>query len=1235
LKKAIWIIVWSSLAVLVGVAVYLSPRLPINQPSKKQTLEFNYLNFRFSVPGPPWVRANAKALNPDACLAYTRRYPDLDFIVIAGPIENAGITAESLADKGSDQMQRSSQPAHLLEKIPRHYGSLSGLEVRTEDTTDQNLPVFAVTWYCVTNGWSYQTVVSGSSAQRQEVVKASQDMMNRFELVDFNVRPAPVAGSLTNDYASTNLGFRVHAANSGWRTWPKLDANSPWSSFGMLHGDDAALTITAVSLFNLKPEPEAVYRGLFTLAVSADELQNAHKIREQMLDGVEADFTRNPTGTNEFTYHFKAFQDAGFACLVQAWVLSKHPHPDKFLDEAMARVEFLPRPLSPPDPARFSAREIRAERMALNSIGLVYFNAQRYGESAPFFMQAIALNGLQTNEPYLENLTMAYRQSGHFAAALEELEKHPRYVDSQPKLAANRAFLQGRLGRVHSALTNYEKLFAAGFNDDDYFSDYIGLLSQENQTDKALAAVESHLRKQDSADFRLLQAALLKRAKKFDQAILMLQAQHEKSPFHAGLTFSLGDALIQGGRPSEALPLGEAMIQQSGSSAAAWSLKGRAQFALKWYREAKVSFENALKDAPSDTVARQYLQALAGILGEGSNAAIEEPLDPVPLPRQLTTPPPAPPSDFARDDGAYYSRAITAVSYQRGKECRRSDYFVVHVLSPAGVSAFSTFQTTFSPLNEELYVNEVAVKDAAGNSISTGRAGDYYVLDERSSSSANGQKVLNIPVAGLQPGFNLTMTITRRLLGEPKEFAFFPCAFSSGFPAQELALYYEGDTNAIHFASTGNLVPERADRGLLWRQALPPVSRWEPLRPRVADYVPMVWLNGAEARWPEIVTNYLASIQDRLELPAAQIELARQLAARGNTVSEKIAAIADDIQTNYTYKAIEFGRRARNPQAMAELVRNKFGDCKDHAALAMQMLKAAGIPSYLALLNTTGPVRQDLPSLDQFDHMIVCIPQSGADAFLDCTVKSFDLSAGCYGLAGQEALILDGEHPRFERIPDYPTNGSVIHLNRTVELTNNTDALIRETVVFHGLHAGLYRNYFNAIPAANRRSYLIKLFVGVSEQLEESKIEGLDDPRAALTVELTYLARGQFHSFAREISGNAPLYFERSILLDQPVEKRTTPFEIQIPLTLEGATDIRGPSLFIATPPPRPASMLDNQFVTEQLSSSADAAGCHLRYHLYEPAGRFPPEQYLSHNQAMQQAVDMLAARIVFAQITK
>lgn len=1232
--QAVWAIVWSSLAMLVGMVVYVSPHPPLQQPSKGQTISFYYLNFRFAAPGRPWVQANAKAINPDASLAFTRGYPETWFAITAESLANRTTSSEDLADLARARMQSLAESYHPGEELPRKYERLSGVEVHTECTI-QNRPVLYVQWFCATNGWAYQLTTWGRLTQRREVLNAAQDMISRFELVDYQLHPPPAEGSLTKDFTSTNFGYRVHCANSGWRAWPKLDTDSALASFGMLHGQDAALTVTAVSLFDLMPEPEAVYRGLFAAANGADALQNSRKIHEQTLDGVEATFTRNATGTKEYTYRLKALQGGGCAYLVQAWVESKNPRRDAVLDEAMSRVEFLQRPLSPPDPVRLSPREIRAQRLAINSIGLAYYNAERYGESARFFKQAVALDGLHTNMAFLENLTLAYKQSGNYAAALEELELHPQYVDSQPKLAANRAFLQGRLGRMDAALTNYEKLFSAGFNDADHFSEYISLLSQENQTDKALAAIESRLRKEDSADLRLLQAALLKRTKKFDQAIVLLRAQHEKNPFHAGLALSLGDALIQAGRPSEALPLSEEMIRQSGSSAAAWSLKGRAQFGLKWYREARESFEHTLKEAPSDTGARQYLQVIAGLLGEGSNVAIQEPLDPVALPRELTNDPPAPSADFARDEGAYYTRVITAVSYQQGREYKRTDYFLAHVLSPTGVSAFSTFQASFSPLNEEVYVNEVAVKDSAGNPVSTGRTGDYYVLDDRSSSSANNQKVLNIPVAGLQPGFNLTVTITRRALGQLKEFAFLPCPFSSSFPVQERALYYAGDTNAVRFASSSNLVPERVDHGLLWRQAEPPVSRWEPLRPATDDYVPMVWLNDARAGWPELVTNYLAAIQDRLELPAAQTELAQQLAARGATVRQKIAAIADDIQTNYTYKAIEFGRRARNPQTLAEVVRNKFGDCKDHAALAMQMLKAAGIPSFLALLNTAAPVRPDLPSLDQFDHMILCIPQPGADVFLDCTVKSFDLSAGCYGLAGREALILDGDHPHFERIPAYPANGSVIHMNRSVELTNNTDALIRETVTFHGLHAGLYRAYFRAIPAASRRTYVVNLFVGVSEQLQNFKIDGLDDPHAPLLVELTYLARGRFHAFEKEIGGSVPLYFERSVLLDQSVEKRTTPFEISIPLTLEGATDIRCPLLFIATPLPNPAPKVENQFVAGQLSSTADAAGCHLRFHLYEPAGRFAPEQYPSHNQAMQQAVDMLAPRIVFAKKAK
>jgi tetratricopeptide (TPR) repeat protein len=1232
--QAICAIVFSGLAAMVGVADFLRPHPPIHQPSSGAVLSFNDLNYRFSAPGRPWVQTSAKAVNSTASLAFMRSYPETWFAIFAEALGNTPLSTEDLADLARDRMKSASQSSHPGERLPRRNGRLSGLEVYTEATT-QNQQIFWVQWFCVTNGWAYQLTTWGKTTQRQEVLNAAQDMMSRFELVDYQRRPPPAGGSLAEDFTSTNFGYRVHSANSGWRAWPKLDTVSPSASFGMLRGEDVALTVTAVSFFDLKPEPEAIYRGLFALANRTDALQNAHKIQEQAMDGVEATSTPSPTGTKEFTYRFKALQGGGFGYFVQAWVESKNPHADTLLEEAMSRVEFLDRPLSPPDPARLSEREIRVERLAVNSVGLAYYNAQRYGESARFFKQAVALGGLQTNMAYLENLTLAYKQSGNYATALEELEKHPDYVNSQTKLAANRAFFQSRLGQVDSALTNYEKLFADGFNAKDHFNEYIRLLSQQNQPDKALAAIQLHLQKEDSPDLRLLQAALLKRTKKFDEAIVILRAQHEKNPFHAGIAFSLGDALIQGARPSEALPLSEEMMKQSGSSASAWLLKGRAQFGLKWYREAKESFENAIKEAPSDTEARQYLQVLAGILGEGSNVAIAEPLDPVALPSQLTNAPPAPAADFAREEGAYYARLITAVSYQQGKEYKRTDCFLARVLSPTGVSSFSTFQTSFNPLNEEVYVNEVLVKDAAGNLVTMGRTADYYVLDDRSSSSANNQKVLNIPVAGLQPGFNLSVTITRRELGQPKEFTFLPCALSSPFPVQERALYYAGDTNAIRFASSPNLAPECVDHGLLWRQADPPVSRWEPLAPRTADYVPEIWLNDARARWPELVTNYLAAIHERLELPAAQKELAGQLAARGTNVPQKIAAIADYIQTNYTYKAIEFGRRARTPQPLADVVRNKFGDCKDHAALAMQMLQAAGIPSFLALLNTTGPVRQDLPSLDQFNHMIVCIPQPGATVFLDCTAKAFDLNADAYGLAGRQALVLDGDNPHFEPIPAYSTNASVISLHRSVELTNITDALIRETVQFNGLHAGFYRAWFRSIPAASRRTYVIDLLIGVSADLHNFSIDGLDDPHAPLVVNMTYLARGLFHSFEKEISGSAPFYFERAILLDQTVEKRTTPFEIAIPLTMEGATDIQNPPLFIAIPPPNPDQKVENQFVVGHLSSAANQTGCHLTYLVYVPAGRFPSELYSSHNQAMQQVVDTLATKIVFAKKAK
>ena len=1228
--QAIWALALSGVflcLVFGGAVTGLMRTLKLkNQPASHELLTFKELNFTFSAPGRPWVQVEAAKLNRSAKLAFVQGYPEMYFVIIAEPLGRLEYTTESLADTAHVRLQSVAESLRVLEQKPVSIGSLNGWEVHTEAQV-QNHSIFYVQWFCVTNGWAYQLTTWGMSTEQPTIVAGARQMMSGFALLDAQRRPAIAGGDVLGDYVSTNLGYRVHGAGSDWIKWKTLETSCPFASFGALHREDAALVVSAIPLEDLKPEPEAIYRGFSGLLTTTDVLKDSHKIQEQNLEGIESTFRQTVASGKEYTYRIKILQGGGFAYFVAVWAESLNPQKNEILADAMSRVGFFGVPATRPVPPTWSDQEKRAQRMAFNSIGMVYFKGERYEQSQAYFKKAVDLDGLQKGTAYLANLTTARIRAGNFRPALNDLERHPQFVDAEPALAADRAFLQGRLGETDLALTNYAKLFAAGYHSEEHFEQYIGLLAQTQQQKRALAVVEAYLQNEDSPEIRLLQAALLKQLKRYDAAITLLQAQREKHPFDAGLAYSLGDAYIQAGKPSEALALSDEMLKQVGTSTATTLLKGRAQFALKWYREAKESFTRVMEEAPANTEARQYLQILSGVLGEGSNAALLDPIEPVAFPNELTNVLSRPADKYGRDEGAYCSRRVTAISLRKGEKLRTTEFTVTHVISPAGVSAFSTFQVGFNPLNEEIFVNQLLVKDAAGLLVSTGQVADYYVLDDRSSLAASSRKVLNIPVAGLQPGYHIELTVTRRELGPTDEIPFLQCDFSGAVPTLEQDLYFAGDTNLIRFAGSPGLEPRVMTHGLLWSKAEPPVIRWEPLRPMVVDYVPAVWLSDASTRWPDLVTNYLASIRDRSELPDEQKQLAQALAAQATNLTQKITAIADYVQTNYTYKAIEFGRRARVPQPLADLVRNKYGDCKDHSLLLQQMLKAAGIPAWLALLNSVFPVREDLPSLDQFNHMVVYVPAAGANPFLDCTAKSFALPALPYGLGGRDALILDPDHPYFQKIPGYPTNASLIIVNRSITITNETDALVTETLTFTGVHAGSFREYFRALSADRRRAYVVSEFVGPLGELEKFKIEGLDEPHAPFIIRFDYLARRQFHRFEDEIAGNLPWNFEHAFLLDQSLEKRTTPFEIPVPQTIDGSITVHGPENFNAKT--NAAQYLQNQFLTCRISATNNDAGWHLDYHLYEPANRFAPELYPAHNLAMQQAVNALDLNLV------
>jgi transglutaminase-like putative cysteine protease len=125
------------------------------------------------------------------------------------------------------------------------------------------------------------------------------------------------------------------------------------------------------------------------------------------------------------------------------------------------------------------------------------------------------------------------------------------------------------------------------------------------------------------------------------------------------------------------------------------------------------------------------------------------------------------------------------------------------------------------------------------------------------------------------------------------------------------------------------------------------------------------------------------------QLAAGQDEVTPEIAAKvreltANTPTEytRIQAIGRYVQA-IKYVAIEMDVShggGYKPHAADAVFRKQYGDCKDKANLMRAMLKAAGVQSYLVAIfaGDRTYVREEWPSPQQFDHMILAVRVSDA-----------------------------------------------------------------------------------------------------------------------------------------------------------------------------------------------------------------------------------------------------------------
>ena len=333
-------------------------------------------------------------------------------------------------------------------------------------------------------------------------------------------------------------------------------------------------------------------------------------------------------------------------------------------------------------------------------------------------------------------------------------------------------------------------------------------------------------------------------------------------------------------------------------------------------------------------------------------------------------------SILARDDRYTFDDAGREVHVGR---------FVYKVLNEKGAEAWDYMSVAWEPWHQarpEIKARVITpdfvehVLDPKSITEEPARGGDYKTYSDG--------KTLKAPFPAIAPGVVVEEEYTER---ETEPFFGPGRVAETTFGNERIPMAHSSltlDAPASLPLRFGNLllpdlkpVRTEANGRVAYVFELGPLEGLEPrepnLPPDVARYPEIDFSTGAS--WQAIAAEY-AKIVDSHAVPAEVQPIVDELIAGKTTAAEKEAAILDYLDREVRYTGIEFGEAALVPHDPAETLSQKYGDCKDKATLLVTMLRAAGVPAYVALLNVGSrmDVPEDLPGMGVFDHAIVYVP---------------------------------------------------------------------------------------------------------------------------------------------------------------------------------------------------------------------------------------------------------------------
>ncbi|MBS2212724.1 DUF3857 domain-containing transglutaminase family protein [Carboxylicivirga mesophila] len=284
-------------------------------------------------------------------------------------------------------------------------------------------------------------------------------------------------------------------------------------------------------------------------------------------------------------------------------------------------------------------------------------------------------------------------------------------------------------------------------------------------------------------------------------------------------------------------------------------------------------------------------------------------------------------------------------------------------------------------------------------------------------------------------------------------------------------------------------------------------------------------------------------------LPESEKERVRQLTKDCNSELEKINTLYKYLQNNTRYVNVALDIGGLLPETAEYVCANRYGDCKALTNYMQALLNEVGIASvytivhagqYPVKINTTYPSQQ-------FNHVILCVPQANDTIWLECTDKTAPFGYLGTFTQNRTVLLVDGENSRLTLTPALNHEEVADSYVSTINMAADGTLQMETQATLRGRAFDYLKSLNDALPQQDKLDYIEELGIVEHADIAHFSLERTHADSSYINLTLHSKLNNAIEPIGERslIKPIRPFYFK----LDEP-EQRTQELRFSYPFNV-------------------------------------------------------------------------------------